>query len=381
MAKISDFCLLKRVISFRKYLNTLDPNLTKVFFKWAVAHPGHFRSFLGLMKSCKKASETRDRLKKEGIKIPPFLILSITSMCNLACAGCYASAAGTVSKKEKKQLSRSKWKEIIKKSSEAGVFGFVIAGGEPFLTDNLSHICKDFSDRLFIILTNGTAIQEKEINTLKSCKNTCVLVSMEGTKEMTDQRRGDGVHEKAQKTIQALIKAGIPTGISATITKNNFRHWMDEKLIDSLIAKGIKIAALIEYIPVTQRGNDHRLMLTSEERKEFRDFVLRIRETKKIYLIHSPGDEEYFGGCVSAGKGFAHVTPTGDLTPCPVSNIATHNLLKSTIREAFSSKLFREIRESEHLLENEGTPCALFSHPKEVNEIAKRTGAYKSADG
>ncbi|MHA1277745.1 MAG: hypothetical protein ACTSQ8_11175 [Candidatus Helarchaeota archaeon] len=56
-------------------------------------------------------------------------------------------------------------------------------------------------------------------------------------------------------------------------------------------------------------------------------------QTKQIFLLHSPGDEEYMGGCVSAGRGFAHITPMGDLTPCPVSNIATHNLTKASLRE------------------------------------------------
>ena len=91
---------------------------------------------------------------------------------------------------------------------------------------------------------------------------------------------------------------------------------------------------------------------------------------KKIYIVHSPGDEEYFGGCVSAGRGFAHITPSGDITPCPISNIATHNLTTSTFISAMKSELFLKIREDEHLLETEGFPCALFAHPKEVNEIA-----------
>ena len=38
------------------------------------------------------------------------------------------------------------------------------------------------------------------------------------------------------------------------------------------------------------------------------------------------------------------------------------------------------IRESEHLLTNEDTPCALFGHPEEVQAIAESVGAYV-ADG
>jgi len=38
------------------------------------------------------------------------------------------------------------------------------------------------------------------------------------------------------------------------------------------------------------------------------------------------------------------------------------------------------IRENEHLLETEGTPCALFAHPKEVDALAKAVGAYRTDD-
>ncbi|MDD1777757.1 MAG: hypothetical protein LUQ65_06260, partial [Candidatus Helarchaeota archaeon] len=95
-------------------------------------------------------------------------------------------------------------------------------------------------------------------------------------------------------------------------------------------------------------------------------------------LIHSPGDEELMGGCVSAGRGFAHITPSGDLTPCPVSNIATHNLTRSSLRQGLLSPLFKAIREQEHLLETEGTPCALFAHPEEVAALAKEVCAYRT---
>ena len=119
-------------------------------------------------------------------------------------------------------------------------------------------------------------------------------------------------------------------------------------------------------------------MLSPKERDEFRSQVLEYRRNNNLYVIHSPGDEDYFGGCVSAGRGFAHVTPQGDLTACPVSNLATHNLSSTSFREGLASPLFSAIRENEYLLTNEDTPCALFGHPAEVQEIARSVGAYST---
>jgi len=235
---------------------------------------------------------------------------------------------------------------------------------------------------------------ESDFERLKRLSNTAIIVSIDGGKEATNMRRGQGVYQKATSTLRRLSTIGTPNGISVTITRLNYKYWMNPKRIDDLIAQGVRAALFIEYIPVMSapetginnknsenkltEQNDHFLMLTKEEQSEFRAQIIRYRETKPIYIIHSPGDEEYFGGCVSAGRGFAHVTPAGDLTPCPVSNVATHNLTTATLRKGFASPLFTKIRESEGLLENEGIPCSLFAHPKEVEELAKSVDAYRT---
>jgi MoaA/NifB/PqqE/SkfB family radical SAM enzyme len=152
---------------------------------------------------------------------------------------------------------------------------------------------------------------------------------------------------------------------------------MDSKNLDDFISIGIRIGVFTEIIPVDKRDTN-LYTLTSEEQAAFRSQILTYRTTKPIYLIHSPGDEEYFGGCVSAGRGFAHITPTGDLTPCPVLNIATHNLKASSLKEGLASPLFVAIRKNENLLETNGVPCALFAHPKEVGAIANTVGAYQT---
>lgn len=424
-----------------KHLTDIDPRLARVFASWMLKHPRYLRSSVRLFGAIKKAKKRRVALMAEGVMIPPALILSITSRCNLACPGCYASAAGNLDDTscqqgpkpdERKTLALEKWKDMIQEASGLGVFFFVLAGGEPFLYPGLLEICKDFPDRFFLILTNGTAISEKHYRALKGVSNTAIIVSLEGNCEMTDSRRGKGVHEKALETLKRLEKLGVPNGISATITRNNYEYWMEAENLDTLIEQGLRIGVFLEYIPTsfgspgtcfhpeeaendtagensleekTEDGEggkspagaspkgdstdasanpwpdsgDFGLILTPEERQVFRERIVHFRNSRSIYIVHSPGDEEFFGGCVSAGRGFAHVTPGGDLTPCPVSDIATHNLVKSTLREALTSPLFEKIRENEHLLETEGMPCALFAHPKEMDELAREVGAYRTS--
>ena len=362
-------------------LNGVDPKLARVFLPWAIRHPRYLMTFIRLIDAHKRTKCLREKAMQEGVKVPPFLILSITSRCNLSCTGCYATAVGLAcGSSGADPLDREQWRKIISEASELGVFGFVIAGGETFLFPGLLELCEEFKDRFFIIVTNGTAIVEEDFRRLKRLSNVAVIVSVEGGKEVTDERRGRGVYETAFGALERLNKSGVLTGVSATITRLNFEHWMDEEQLDKIVDQGVRLLVLIEYIPTSELASpENKLMLTKEEREKFRTRILSFRATKPVYIVHSPGDEEYFGGCVSAGRGFAHVTPGGDLTPCPVSNVATHNLTTSSLREGLASPLFEEIREKSGILENGETPCALFAHPKEVEEIAKSVGAYRTS--
>jgi MoaA/NifB/PqqE/SkfB family radical SAM enzyme len=420
------------VSALRKAFNSKDPNLTRVFIPWVLRHPRYLRGLVRLSREYRKARANRRSNLADGLMVPPFMILSVTDRCNLTCAGCFAAATGTLRREAevrtgketsadnsasgrggesgksaaRKRLDADQWRDVIRDASELGVFGYIIAGGEPFLLPGLLDMCADFSDRFFMILTNGTALGDEDCRRLKKMSNVMVIVSVEGGKELTDARRGAGVFDHAMECLDRCRKAGVMTGISVTVNRINYPYWMEPANLKVFLDRGIRLGVFIEYIPLTPGGagecvplgltagacgcvseddipdwateDDRALMLTAPERTAFREKIVEYRRTKPTYIIHSPGDEEVFGGCVSAGRGFAHVTPAGDLTPCPVSNIATHNLTREPVRAALASPLFSVIRENEHLLETDGMPCALFAHPEEVDRLAKDVGAYRT---
>ena len=198
-------------------INTdLDPQLTKVMLPWLLRHPKYFRASFRLMRAVRKAKKARVVQQENGITVPPFLILSITSNCNLSCAGCFAAVTGNVCRGKKGSknpmrttLTYDQWRKIIGEASELGVMGFVIAGGEPFLFHRLIQLCEEFNDRFFLILTNGTRISESDYALLKKSTNIAILVSVEGSAKLTDTRRGKGVYHRAMDTLRRLSKLGI----------------------------------------------------------------------------------------------------------------------------------------------------------------------------
>jgi MoaA/NifB/PqqE/SkfB family radical SAM enzyme len=77
-------------------------------------------------------------------------------------------------------------------------------------------------------------------------------------------------------------------------------------------------------------------------------------------FLSFPGDEKKFGGCLSAGRGFIHVSASGDLEPCPFAPYSDASLLHVSLKEALQSEFLRRIREnSGELLEADGG-CAIW---------------------
>ncbi len=360
-----------------RILESVNPRMGRIFMPFLLKNPGYLKHSVKLAGNFEKSEEIRKDKLDNGIMVPPIMIFSITHMCNLTCGGCFASALGSLEYRKDRHMSLQQWKNVIEQSVELGVFAFLIAGGEPFMFEGLLDIVEEYEENLFVIFTNGTAINEDHYKRLKKLYNVVVIVSIEGDRMLTDSRRGTGVFDKALESVKKLGKCGVLSGISVTVNRVNADYWSEESNIDYFVSEGIKILFLTEYIPTCDK-NEEKLLISQEERAGFRETVLKYKRDKNILIIHSPGDEEIFGGCVSAGKGFAHVNSLGDLTPCPVSDIATHNLKNHSLEEGLKSVLFTELRENGDVLEKSSGPCALFENRVEVEKLRKKVGAYKT---
>jgi MoaA/NifB/PqqE/SkfB family radical SAM enzyme len=379
----TDF-LSNRLFDFARRIEGVDPQLSRVLVPWIARHPRYLPGFFRLGRTIGQSRRVRARALAGGVQVPPFLVLSVTSKCNLRCVGCYAGAVGTVTRTPSRpRLELDEWYKIVDEAIRLGVMAFMIAGGEPFMLPGIAKLFRDHPDRLFLVFTNGTTLAPGDYQILKDCTNTVVVVSLEGDRDLTDLRRGHGVYEKALGSLDRLREAGVLTGIAVTVGSANIEYWSEPRNIDTLIAHCGPLAMFIEQIPngqVPTGSCEGGALMTAEQRARFRKTVVEYRDraTGGAYIIHSPGDEETLGGCVSAGRGFAHVTPSGDVTACPVSALATHNVRTSNLREALASPLFTMIRENAHLLETEGHPCGLSAHAEELESMTRGLGAYRT---
>ena len=320
--------------------------------------------------SC-KATKTRQKLAENGENIPSFLIASITSSCNLHCAGCYSRFnKATVDSKPVKQLSSEEWLDIFRQAEELGVSFIMLAGGEPMLRWKVIENAGKMQNILFPIFTNGTYLNDSYLKLFDKSRNLIPVMSIEGGKETTDVRRGAGVYEKLVANMDAFHEKNLLFGASITVTTENIREVTSPEFIQTLASRGCKLVFFIEFVPVTDDAA--HLAPGDTERAYLREAMIRLRQVyPDMILLAFPGDERADGGCMAAGRGFFHINSHGGAEPCPFSPFSDINVRDTSLRDAIHSRLFRALREGDFLDDDHVGGCVLYEKRDQVEAMLK----------
>ncbi|MBP5384237.1 MAG: radical SAM protein [Lachnospiraceae bacterium] len=323
----------------------------------------------------KAASRKRKALEKKGEHIPPFLIASITSSCNLHCAGCYSRCNhATTDEAPAAQLSEKDWRRIFDEADDLGVSFILLAGGEPLLRKDVIDAAGEKPNILFPVFTNGTFMGEKYFELFDRCRNIIPIMSIEGNKDITDSRRGEGVYDKLISNMEELDKRGLIFGASITVTTDNYRDVSSEEFIGLLSDKGCRAVIFVEFVPVTDEST--KLAPGEEEREYLRSRITQLREEHpEMLFISFPGDEKSSGGCIAAGRGFFHINSHGDAEPCPFSPYSDINVRETSLKEAMHSNLFRSLIDGGLLEDDHKGGCVLFEKRDQVIGIREKMEA------
>ena len=313
---------------------------------------------LNTISSQKRAARLRLKNEELGVHVPPFMIISITNRCNLACKGCYAQARH---KKENSEMSAARLKNIIGEGRELGISIVLLAGGEPLMRKNeILELGRNFPDIIFPLFTNGMLLSDDLMDILKYRKNVIPVVSIEGYEEDTNGRRGIGVFEYLKGVFKRMNDRGMFYGTSITMTRTNFDKVTDESFAKGLIKGGCKLFFFVEYVPVKEGTEEW--VLTENQKKSVAGLMDTLRKRLSGIFIAFPGDEEAFGGCLAAGRGFVHISSEGNLEPCPFAPFSDTDLNEKSLKEALNSDFLKTIRQNHNLLNEGQTGCALWEN-------------------
>lgn len=357
------------MIDVAEYMSNTIRKMMARAYKNVLSNPREAEFVFRMQKQFRKAEQRRKELKEtEGLDVPPFLISSIATTCNLHCAGCYARSNGIANDKEdlrKATLTPQQWHDIFTEAAELGINFSLLAGGEPMMRRDILGRVAEVKEMVFPIFTNGTLIGTSYLEFLKRNLNIIPVISIEGSEEDTDDRRGHGVFLRAKQAMERLKSENLFFGTSITVTTENYRHVTSSGYIKTLNEMGCKIVFLVEYVP-TEKGTEH-LALTETHVSEMEASVEERRtEFENMIFFSFPGDEKYVGGCLASGRGFFHIGPDGSAEPCPFSPFSDRNVAETGLRQALQSPLFRKIRDANALSWQHTGGCTLWEHRDEV---------------
>lgn len=316
----------------------------------------------------RKAAQKRLAWEKQGLHVPPYLIASITHRCNLKCQGCYARAHH---RDESPPLSLERWEGIFKEARDLGISVILIAGGEPFTRREFLNVTKAFPEIIFPVFTNGLLLDEGFIGELKRQKNVVPIISIEGFEKETDERRGMGTYTGIQNVILLLNKNGLFFGVSVTATKENFATVTSRPFVRQLLTAGGKVFIYVEYTPI-ESGTEN-LILEDGQRATLSRMMREFQTEFRGLFVSFPGDEEMYGGCLAAGRGFVHISPEGSFEPCPFAPFSDINIKDKSLKEALKSEFLEAIRQNHGNLVETAGGCALWTNREWVGSILNNT--------
>ena len=347
--------------------------------KATLKNPKESAFMLRFAAASRKASKKRMQLEEEGLHVPGFLIASITSSCNLHCAGCYSRCNNaTVDAAPVEQLSREEWQRVFQEAEELGISFIMLAGGEPLIRRDVIEAAGAMPNIIFPIFTNGTFIDERYFKLLDTCRNLVPVLSIEGGREITDARRGSGIYDLVTKNMAKFKEKGLIFGASITVTTENVGEVTSRDFVRKLADQGCKLVIYVEFVPVTEEAK--YLAPGEQERAVMARAIDALRaDYDDMVLLSFPGDELAMGGCMAAGREFFHINSHGGAEPCPFSPYSDSNVKQTSLKEAIRSRLFQQLRE-QHVLEEEHVGgCVLFAQKGQVERIMAEIAASRAA--
>jgi len=163
----------------------------------------------------------------------PVVIWNLIRRCNLTCKHCYATSAD---KDFPGELSTEQVFGVMDDLKSYGVPVLILSGGEPLMRPDIFEISHRAKDMGFYVglSSNGTLINEENIEQIKKVGYNYVGVSLDGMREIHDRfRRREGAFDESMQGIRLCREAGIKVGIRFTLTSDNARDLPDLlKLLD-----------------------------------------------------------------------------------------------------------------------------------------------------
>ena len=352
-----------------KYINKVIDESNPKFAKTMLLNLGYEAFFRGT-KIIRRNRELHD------CNFPWLILFDPTSACNMHCVGCWSGTYG-----HKSNLSFEDMDKIVTEGKELGAYLYMMTGGEPMVRKkDILRLCEKHNDCFFAAYTNSTLIDEELCQKVEELGNLTFMLSIEGTPETNDARRGDGHYDAVMNAMDLLKKHGIVYGTSICYTRSNIEAVTSDEFLRFIASKGARFGFYFHYMPV---GNNAapELMPTVEQRKAMIERIRYVRSPEcdiEFYPMDFQNDGEYVGGCIAGGRNYFHINSNGDAEPCVFIHFSDSNIHEKSILEMLQSPLFKAYHQGQPFNRNHLRPCPMLENPKLLREMVQKTGAHQT---
>jgi len=293
---------------------------------------------------------------------PLVLIWEVTQACGLACRHCRADAKPS---RHPDELTTAEGKRLL---DDAAAFGdgqlVVLSGGDPLARDDLLELVSYGDDRglRMTITPSGTrSLTPDRVEALADAGVRRMALSLDGaTRDIHDRFRGEESFESTLEAAEAASDAALPLQINTTVCAET----VDElpAIRDRVRDLGAVLWSVFFLVPV---GRGRILDPISPERAEaVMEWLHGVAESEPFGVktteapfyrrvgIQSDGDEGAARrrGGITAGRGFAFVSHTGEAYPSGFLPESAGNVRDRSIVDIYRhSDLFESLREPDRL--------------------------------
>lgn len=318
----------------------------------------------------------RKNREKYQCNIPWLILFDPTSACNMHCAGCWSGTYG-----HKHNLTFEDMDKIITEGKELGIYLYMLTGGEPLVRkSDILRLAEKHNDVEFSIYTNSTLIDDAFCKEVVRLGNITFQLSIEGTPETNDERRGKGHYDAVMNAMDLMKKHGIIFGTSICYTRNNIEAVTSDEFLHMIADKGARFGFYFHYMPV---GNNAvpELLPTAEQRKYMIERIRYIRSPKcdiPFFPMDFQNDGEKVGGCIAGGRNYFHINSAGDAEPCVFIHYSNANIHEDSILEILQSPLFMAYHQGQPFNRNHLRPCPMLENPELLQDMVHRTNAHST---
>ncbi|MGE5342949.1 MAG: radical SAM protein [Candidatus Omnitrophota bacterium] len=270
-------------------------------------------------------------------QIPQVARWDLYPKCNLNCIHCCAKDLYNYIDSDFLKLDKAI--RLLNKLKDIGIDQLNILGKESFLHPDifeiLAHACK--LGFIVDITTNGTSIKREDIPLLVDLGLRSIFFSFDGsTPEIHDRIRGQGVFEKASRTMEDVVKekerkrSPLMVNVNTVLNKVNSADILN--IVEFCSTRGISFFKLSFLLQSGQAlSNLSELLLDPDEELDIAEEVVKIIPQYPNLTFEVLSDRpvilEYFyekykvplpvpiSGC-KACKQEIYINPVGKISPC-----------------------------------------------------------------